>query len=488
MAGLVWAFVLKDSQSVIASGKSTDSSAGSNHNGSVEIPVNTVRPRKKTLERVLVQPGSIQPAAEAELYAKTSGYLKHIRRAPTEVFIANLNNELSAVSVAPVASVAGFGIAVHQVLRTAPEKDIGSKVAGGEVLLEIATPERLQEIVEKESLLQQRQAELESARTSLNTFQAGVEAAKAQKVQVMADARKNEFEHVFRTKELTRLKELASSGTVTPQVVDEKQSQVDAALAAWDSSRAKVQTAEADLAVAMSKLDAANADLRVKELLVQVSRDALRQAQILADYSSVRAPFDGIITYRGVDEGDFIQNATSGQSRRLMTVASIDKVKVSIQIPERDTPWIRLGSEAHLTLDALKGGEVVGHVARVANSLDPETRTMRVEIDLDNRDHKLLPGMYGEVSLTLQKIPDAQAIPATALYSRRGENYIILVQDGKTYRQLVRVRYDDGREVEIVKRVGDQEVPLDGTEEVVVSNKGELSEGQKVRPIRSNGN
>jgi hypothetical protein len=72
-------------------------------------------------------------------------------------------------------------------------------------------------------------------------------------------------------------------------------------------------------------------------------------------------------------------------------------------------------------------------------------------------------------------------VPATALYSRKGENYIILVRDGVAQRQKVRIRYDDGREVEVVKLIDGQEVPLSESDEVVVSNKGELAEGQRVK-------
>jgi RND family efflux transporter MFP subunit len=372
----------------------------------------------------------------------------------------------------------------HTLVEQSPEKDIGSTVRAGEVILEISAPERLQEVVEKESLLQQRKAELDSARAGLNSFHAAVDASKAHKAQADADARKAQFQHTFLSKELARLKELVDSGSVTPRAFAERQNEVDAALAALDSSRAKIQTAQAEMSLAAAKLNAATTDVRVKELLVQVAQDSLRQAEILADYANVRAPFDGIITFRGVDEGDFVQNATSGQARRLMTIAAIDKVKVAIQIPERDTPWIRIGSEATMALDAFRGGEAAGRVARIAHALNSQTRTMQVEIDLDNRDHKLMPGMYGQVALTLQKIPNAQAIPATALYSRRGESYIILVKDGVAHRQLVRVRYDDGREVEVVKRIEGKEVLLESTDELIVSNKGEIADGQRVHAIR----
>jgi RND family efflux transporter MFP subunit len=282
-------------------------------------------------------------------------------------------------------------------------------------------------------------------------------------------------------KEWKRYKDLVESRTVIQEVADEKENQASAALAAWESSQAKVQTAEAELTAISSKLATAQADIRVKETLVQTAKDSLRLAILVEDYNRIYAPFDGVITYRGVDEGDFIQNATSGQARRLMTVTALDKVKVVVQVPDRDAPWVRLGTEAVIVAANRSGKTIRGNVTRMANALDSQTRTMQVEIDLDNRDRELLPGMYGKVILVLQNIPNAQAIPATAVYSRKGENFILQVRDGQAHRQRVRIRYDDGKEMEVVKLIGGQQVPLDAQDELIVSNKGEIADGQRVK-------
>lgn len=443
------------------------------------LPVNTIRARKKTLERILLQPGYIKPWAQAELYAKASGYSKMIRRAPTPQLVSDLVAQRFTASPADGAACLAITAALSQ--SQAPETDIGSWVRAGDLLMEIATPERQQEIVEKETVVRQRQAELEAARMALATFEAMIEVAKAQKVQAEADIRKCDSEHTFRLKELKRLNELVKAGTVPQEIADEKQHQVNSALAAWESSKAKVLTVQAEMAVISSKLAAARAELMVKEALVQVATDEVRRAHILADYSRVYAPFDGIITYRGVDEGDFVQNATSGQSRRLMTVTAMDRVKVVVSVRAKDALWVRMGTEATVTVDARPGWQFTGRVARIDQLLDSKTLTMQAEIDLENPGRQLLPGMYANVAITLQTIPDARAIPAAALYSRKGHNYLMLVEDGIAHRQQVQIRYDDGKEIEVLKIIGDKQVPLNGSEELIVSNKGEISEGQHVK-------
>jgi RND family efflux transporter MFP subunit len=377
-----------------------------------ELSVNTVVPQLKTLVRTFEQPGSIKPWAHAELFAKTSGYLKRIARDP-------------GVNGGP-----------------GPDKDIGSQVKAGEVLLEIDVPDLQQDVTLKESQLKQYEAELERARADVAAFQATV---------------------AFQTKQLGRIRDLVKFKTVTEELADEK---------------------ESELLVATSRLANARAEVLVKESRIRVARDELERARIVAEFARVQAPFDGVITYRGVDPGDFVQNATTGQPRPLFSVAAVEEVKIILQVPEKEAVWMHVGTEAHIRLDALPNGNLEGRVARVSPVLDPQSRTRQVEIDLANSDRKLLPGMYAEVTLILQKIDNAQAIPATAVYSRRGVTYILQVVDGLARRLPVRIRYDDGKELEVVKVIGDKEIALDGTEELIVSNKGEVADGQHVKPHR----
>src|SRR3954447_20038765 len=113
-----------------------------------------------------------------------------------------------------------------------------------------------------------------------------------------------------------------------------------------------------------------------------------------------------------------------------MTVTAVDHVKMSLQVPEKEAAWTAVGAEAVVHLDAREHWQVLGHVSRIAGTLDQQFRTMRIEVDLDNRQHKLMPGMYGPVTLVLQRIENPLAVPATALFSRGGENYVVLADHG----------------------------------------------------------
>lgn len=470
----------------------SDSTSHADESGSDvgEIPVKTQKPQTKTLVRSVELPGTIRPMAQAELYAKVPGYLKCIQRDPTAHQAgAEVLDFLTVVPgtapwVALVKHTNGIGPAQIGWLN-APQKDIGSTVRAGELLLEIDAPELWQDVSQKEAQLQQAEAELEQANANVLTAQAQIRTTEALKIQVETDVRKSVSDFEYRKKQYERNSKVANDRLIAQEIVDEMRNQMNAAQAAWESSQAKVKAVQAELAVVSSKFTAAKADVLIKEARVRIAQQDVARARILAEYSHVHAPFDGVITARSIDEGDFIQNSSSGQSRTLMTIANVDRVLVVINVPERDAPLVELGTVADLRMDARPGAVLRGYVTRIGPTLDPLTRTRRVEIELDNHDRSMLPGMYGHVDLTLQRIENAQAIPATAVYSRGGENYILEVTDGVARRRKIRIRFDDGKELEVVKLEGNKEVPLTGTEELIVSNKGEIADGQRVRTGRS---
>lgn len=268
------------------------------------IPVNTVTPARTTLVRTLEQPGSILPEAEAELYAKTSGYLRLLRREVSPEVAA-------ALLLAPRGLWGLAGVAVA--LDRAPVIDIGSRVRAGDVLAEIDVPERRQDVVEREALAAQRAEEVAQAQTAIGTYQAAVESAKAHQAQAEADIKRYQSEHALRRKELARIKDLVRRGALEERLQDEKEAQVGAALSAWESSQAKAKAAAADLSLATSKLATARADVRVKQAQLAVARADVERARIVESYASLHAPFDGTVTYRAADEGDFVQNSRTGQ-------------------------------------------------------------------------------------------------------------------------------------------------------------------------------
>jgi multidrug resistance efflux pump len=405
--------------------------------------------------------------------------------------------------------------------------DIGDIVKAGEVLVQVDVPDLAEDVLQKETLIRQRQNELELARTNLKMVAAGLEAARGVVQIKEADVMTADSSRSFRQKELRRFQGLASgpSPAVTQDILDERTQYFEAAAAASLAARAAVSKADADVAEAKAKLDAANADIRLKESLVEVARKERDKAKALLDFAIIKAPFDGVITRRNVDPGSFVQNAAA-HADALLTVARTDIVTVFMKVPDNYASFVNRDTEAIIQMNSLPGVVMRAKVTRFSPSLiNPEhDRTMRVEVDLFNSDAKafaaflakekatgnadlkshklptmpqfigkangeesfrLLPGQYGSMRLVLRNFQNSYLVPSSAVFSQGGISYVFLIKDGHVVKTPIEIRADNGKSVKIVlvEHAGGQEIKreLAGNEEIVSSNQGELSDGQAVK-------
>jgi multidrug efflux pump subunit AcrA (membrane-fusion protein) len=412
------------------------------------------------------------------------------------------------------------------------EVDIGDRVHTGDELIRIDVPDLEEDVLQKEAIVKQRQEELALSVAFEKTAQAAVEFARAIIPEKTSDVQRSEATRSFREKELRRLKGLASGNSpgVTPDVVDERTQYYEAATADVSAAQAAVQKAKAGLSEAQAKLEAAHADVNLKSALVNVAKKDLDRTKALLSFATITAPMDGVITRRNVDPGSFVQNATTGHTEPMLTVARTDIVTVFMKVPDNYAPYVTKNTEAVIEMGVLPEWKIQGKVTRFAPSLkNPEhDRTMRVEVDLFNGspgefdrlvarakathfaglkgrslptfpmvngkqsaglDGKLLPGMFGKMRLTLQKFNNAWLVPSTALVHQGGRSYLFLVQDDKAVRVPVEVQVDDGRLAKIVlleaKNGQVAQRDLTGTETVVASNQGELNDGQAVKATPS---
>ena len=196
----------------------------------------------------------------------------------------------------------------------------------------------------------------------------------------------------------------------------------------WNSDKRLV--AREDVDIAESKFEQAQADVEELEALV--------------NYTHIVAPFDGVVTGRFVDPGALIQaggSATAsasqgsahvrGNAMPVVSVAAISKLRVYVYVPETESSDIHVGIPATVILKEFPGRTFTGSVARFAKSLDLSTRTMLTEVDLDNPEHVLYPGMYADVRLELARHPDALQLPATAIGSADADahSFVYVVRD-----------------------------------------------------------
>jgi len=238
----------------------------------------------------------------------------------------------------------------------------------------------------------------------------------------------------------------------------------------WKSDPRLVARQDVDIASAKYQEAKANAD----------------ELAALYNYTRITAPFDGMITERFVDPGALIRaggqqsaggSMTDGagpnsKAGPVLSIARLDKLRIYVYVPQSEVNFVRTGLPVTVTIQGLKGDRLVGTVVRFSHSLELSTRTMLTEIDVANPNHTLYPGMYANVTLVLQRHPDALRVPATALGG--DQHHTVLVLDHGILKEVpVEIGISGGRHVEILSG-------LSGKELVVQNFSNALQPGERV--------
>ena len=424
--------------SAILCGSGCTPSAEPLETGNEILTVDTVSPSVAVWQKTTVQPATVHGFFEARVFAKTSGYVSEIRA------------------------------------------DIGQRVTKDDVLAVIDVPEMVQQRAGKLAVVTQLVADEKRATAELAVAEARIQSFAAQVDQARAEVVRAEATSTATRAEFARVSDLVQQKAVADRLLDESRNTLEAAEAETVAGQAAVTSAIAQLELSQAMATAAQADLEVAQALTEVARRELDEMDELLKYTSIRAPLDGVVTRRNVDPGDLVSSAQNSaglsDSPPLFVVTSLEKVRVRIPIPERDAPFVDAGDEAHIVLQALPGKELTGTVSRVTGALDPKTRTMLIEVDLPNADGELLPGMFGQATITLEPPRRRVSLPAGAVrYDEQGKSSVYVVNASQTIEVIeVRTGLDDGRQIEITSG-------LSSDQRVVGALLQRLQPGQQVR-------
>jgi len=194
----------------------------------------------------------------------------------------------------------------------------------------------------------------------------------------------------------------------------------------------------------------------------------------LQGFERVVAPFDGVITARNVEQGDLVNDGSGNGSRDLFSIAQSNVLRVQVEVPQSSALAIKDGQTAVLTVREMPGREYTATVTRSAESVDLAARTMLTEVQVDNRDGSLVPGMYGEVKFVITQSQPSLIIPTTALViDKNGTHVVAVTPDDHVHFIPVQIGQDMGSQIEIAHG-------LHGGESLVTNPSDLLSEGQKV--------
>jgi RND family efflux transporter MFP subunit len=300
--------------------------------------------------------------------------------------------------------------------------DIGSKVHAGDVLAVIAAPDLDQQLVQARAQLTQLEAAVVQARANMDLAQV--------------------------TNQRTQV--LVVQGWQTKQ-----QGDVD---------RLTYQAQNAALQVA---------DANVKAGQAQVSR-----LEELTGFEKVVAPFDGIITQRHVDVGSLV-TADVSSGTQLFDIAHSDVLRIQIFVPQDAVFGLKDGAMAEVRVPELPGRVFHGTVARNANALQAGTRTRLTEVDVENSDGTLFPGLYCTVRLFIQRLQPVISIPSQAVIFNKNGLSAAVYEDGRVEMRHLDVLVDNGAELEV--RAG-----LNPNDEVILNPPLNIAEGMRVTTVDAN--
>ena len=315
--------------------------------------------------------------------------------------------------------------------------DYGSRVKEGQLMAILEIPELEAQLQEDQGDVKNASDEVARAQHMLKTYQAMYKAINL---------------------EYTRLNSVFESkpGLIARQEVDDAQGKDQAAASQVDAGQAAVEAAQSKLAASQSKLV---------------------HDQALFAYSRITAPFAGVVTERYANLGTLMQAGTSSstQALPLVRLSQDNLFRLVIPVPESDVRYIRVGDPVEVRVPSLNR-TVPGKVTRFSVDVRADTRTMHTEVDVSNPDRILIPGVYAEATLTLEKKNNVYVLPlqAVTLIGSQGSVYVVNNADEIENRPVtLGMRTPDEIEIESGVQEGDQ---------VVTSDRSQLKVGQKVNP------
>jgi len=232
-------------------------------------------------------------------------------------------------------------------------------------------------------------------------------------------------------------------------------------------------------AVAQQDVDNAVGTYNANKAIVDANQANVKQLQALQSFEKIYAPFDGVITARNTDIGDLINSGSSGTAKTdLFHISQPGKLRVYVNVPEEYSQGIKVGMIADLSLTEFPGRKFQGKLVRTAEAINLTTRTLLIEIEVDNPTGTLLSGSYAEVHLKIPGQASTLLLPVNALLFRSEGLRAGIVKDGKVVLTAVTPGHDFGNQIEIVSG-------LKPDDQVIINPPDSIVSGQQVQIVQA---
>jgi RND family efflux transporter MFP subunit len=237
-------------------------------------------------------------------------------------------------------------------------------------------------------------------------------------------------------------------------------------------------------AVSTQERDQYSSDLNAKRAVLSAQEANVRRLQQLQGFEKIYAPFDGVITARNTDIGDLIQAGENTTPQELFHLSSVDRLRVFVPVPEIYQSDLQSVKQVSLSTDAYPKERFTGTIARSSNAIDPLSRTLRVEVDIDNPKTLLLPGAYVFVHLPLPAATQAPTIPSNALLFRKEGLRVGVVRDGRVQLVPISIGQDYGDTVEVTAGLSpEDQVVLNPSDSLVSGTRVEINKNTQTGSV-----
>ncbi|SPE41366.1 Efflux transporter, RND family, MFP subunit [Candidatus Sulfopaludibacter sp. SbA3] len=270
----------------------------------------------------------------------------------------------------------------------------------------------------------------------------------------------------------------------TPEVdrqLDQARADLATAQANFDLSRttaARYQTLFQSDSVARQDVDDKVGDMQAKKAMVDSAAFNVRRLEETQRFQKVYAPFDGVITARNVDIGALINAGANAPGKELFDIAATSQLRIYVNVPQAYSRDVKPGGTADLTLAEFAGRRFRGKIVRTADSIDPVSRTLLTEVDVDNPKGELLPGAFLSVHFKLSSSVGAVVVPVNALIFRSEGMRVATVRGNKAELVPITIGRDYGTEVEVLSGITAQD-------EIIENPSDSLTSGTEVRAAKA---
>ena len=343
----------------------------------------------------------------------------------------------------------------------------GDTVKAGETLIQLEDADLKAAVSQAQAALRMAEARLSQAHSGMTLQNTQSETGIQQAKNAVAQA---EVKHRLDVLNLDRMKTLYKNGVIPRQSLDVGQTEEEVSSKALDSARENLKLAKASTAQNSIRKD----DMKVARAGIAQAEAALLVAQTQLGYTRITSPVSGVVAFRGVEPGELVAATSMLRAAPLLRVVNNRSVYIEVMVPEKDVHLFGEGRNVRVTVDAAGAMQCQGRVTAILPAADPQNRSFKVKISVDNTGGHLKSGMFARLQGVSYRNPRALLVPREAVLEREGKKVVFVVDGNRVVMREVKTGRNNEKNCEITAGVK-------SGEQIVTAGQTLLNDGDAVR-------